>query len=290
MKFINNTSSSVYLYCQSYATPTGSATLDLTAMYIIEPGETLSVYFPRDASYIVFRGHMGSASGACLIPYINGVATDGNSDYRAAMNDPTTIDTVGERIIEFNASSSTVSNSTRWAIHTTAIPDIVGKSYQLNASLTGRMAATIGHANNTIPLIGTIKNNTLEHEFNLTEPRLHISGWAVRCFTADATNFYIPNYFPSFFYNFEVGDYWNIITGYSDNAGYELSRTDPPILTITGGSEYVYYSIWEWLEDHATEVKPTDIKPAYLCKNGAWVKQNAYERQNGEWVQVSYAN
>lgn len=32
-----------------------------------------------------------------------------------------------------------------------------------------------------------------------------------------------------------------------------------------------------------------DTKPVYLRKNGAWVKQDAYERQNGEWVQISHA-
>ena len=30
-----------------------------------------------------------------------------------------------------------------------------------------------------------------------------------------------------------------------------------------------------------------DLKPVYKRINGAWVKQTAYQRQSGEWVQIS---
>jgi hypothetical protein len=36
-------------------------------------------------------------------------------------------------------------------------------------------------------------------------------------------------------------------------------------------------------------VKSNDTKPLYVCKGGEWEKKNAYERQNGEWAQISVA-
>ena len=59
------------------------------------------------------------------------------------------------------------------------------------------------------------------------------------------------------------------------------------------GTDLTNPNLIKWLETHFVLIsggeEPTDIKPVYLRKNGAWVKQNAYERQNGQWVQVSYA-
>lgn len=65
-------------------------------------------------------------------------------------------------------------------------------------------------------------------------------------------------------------------------------------VAITGGKDVTNPKLIAWLSQYGElqggEEEPTDIKPIYLRKNGAWVKQDAYERQNGEWVQVSYAD
>ena len=140
--------------------------------------------------------------------------------------------------------------------------------------------------NATIALTGTIKSSTLEHEFNLIEPRLWMR---VKDFEFMVANDFSTCY-QTFFNNKSYGGYWRIVTGYSDGYGYKFATTEPPILTITGGDATLYYSMYEWLTENGKEVSHTDIKPTYLRKNGVWVKQNAYERQNGEWVQVSYAN
>lgn len=64
-------------------------------------------------------------------------------------------------------------------------------------------------------------------------------------------------------------------------------------ISITGGTDVTNPKLIAWLSQYGElqgeEEEPTDIKPVYLRKNGAWVKQDAYERQNGEWVKISNA-
>jgi hypothetical protein len=73
---------------------------------------------------------------------------------------------------------------------------------------------------------------------------------------------------------------------YANNYGFELY--------FTSGTDTTNPKLIAWLSQYGElqeEDKPTsDTKPVYLRKNGAWVKQDAYERQNGEWVQISRAD
>lgn len=245
MKFINNTSDSIYLSLGIYFTPSDSNAISNILNYTIEAGKKIDVFnFYSGANYVVFRAYKGTSSnGNCLMPFINGVATEGKANYTSAMQNPTVIDTVRTITVEFNSNSREVTNSTRWGIRTTAIPNIVGKSYQLNSSIIGYTTPKL-----VANLTGTIKSSVLEHEFNLTEPRLKIDMNFLEFVVAEQ----LSTYFPSFFIHSSHGGYWRIVTGY--NAGYQFSETEPPIITITDGDEKVFYSMYEWLEANATQV------------------------------------
>lgn len=51
------------------------------------------------------------------------------------------------------------------------------------------------------------------------------------------------------------------------------------------------YELYDWINANAVYQGATkDTKPVYINNDGEWLKKNAYERKNGEWVQISYAN
>lgn len=92
----------------------------------------------------------------------------------------------------------------------------------------------------------------------------------------------------SYLYATDPTQYKTVASGLT-SATFKTESKSYRIIDFGNTEQTVSDSFYNWF---ISEAIPYDLDTKTVClrKNGAWVKQTAYERQNGEWVQISTAS